>query len=152
VRPDFIALDPGYNNAKLHVVMREGRDDLSALTVAPSVRPFVSPPIKRRHARQRIAEKGRCQALLVAQCFAAITIGQCQRIGPKTLRERSRFTCVEDFGHCSLPPSGLPSRSPRARQHLGQTVTLACPNWDEIGMTRSGDSGAFRPSPPALGS
>jgi hypothetical protein len=28
-------------------------------------------------------------------------------------------------------------------------VTLACPNWDEIGMTRSGDSGAFRPSPPA---
>jgi len=103
VRPDFVTLDPGYNNAKLHVVRCAKGADLSALTVAPSVRPFGSPPIKRRHAWQRIAEERRRQALLVAQGFAAITIGQCQRIGPKTRRERSRFTFVEDFGHCSLP-------------------------------------------------
>src|SRR4029077_6019897 len=70
-----------------------------------SVRPFAAlPPIERRHARQRIAEERSRQALVLAQLFAAITLSQCQRIRPKTRRERRRRIVGKQFGHFSLPP------------------------------------------------
>ena len=84
------------------------------------MRPFVaSPPIARRHARQRITEERRRQALLIAQLFAAITLSQCQRIGPKARRERRRRIVGKQFGHFSFP---------RLTSHaaaLGHASTLA---------------------------
>jgi hypothetical protein len=69
-----------------------------------------------------------------ARVQLAITIRQRRGTGPNARREHevsglaaaSRF--IQDFGHCSFPRTASPSRSPRARQHLGQRVTADCPN------------------------
>jgi hypothetical protein len=72
-----------------------------------SLNPFIaSPPIERRHARQRITKKCRRKTLLLSQLLPAITISHCQRIGPNAWRERKRQSFIQDFGHCSLPPYG----------------------------------------------
>ena len=65
---------------------------------------IVSPPIERRHTRQRIAEKPSRQIARL-ELGAAIAIGQCQRARTNARREHelrglalaSRF--IEDFGH-----------------------------------------------------
>jgi hypothetical protein len=78
-----------------------------------------SPAIKRRQARQRIAEERSRQALVLAQLFAAITLSQCQRIGPKTRRERRKRNVGKQSSHFSLP---------RLTSHaaaLGHASTLA---------------------------
>ena len=77
------------------------------------------PSIKRRHARQRIAEERGGQALLLAQLFAAITLSHCQRIRPKTRRERRRRNAGKQFGHFSLP------RPTSHAAALGHASTLA---------------------------
>jgi hypothetical protein len=85
----------------------------------------VSPPIERRHTRQRIAEKpGRQIARL--ELGSAITIRQRQGTGPKARRERemsglaAASSLIQDFGHCSSPPYGLPNAAA-----LGHANTLA---------------------------
>jgi hypothetical protein len=78
---------------------------------------IVSPPIERRHTRQRIAEKPSRQVARL-ELGSAITIRQRQWTGPKARREHevsglaaaSRF--IQDFGHCSFPPYGLPQPQP----------------------------------------
>jgi len=98
---------------------------------------IASPPIERRHTRQRIEKPSRQIARL--ERSSAITIRQRQGTGPNARREHEvsgladASSFIQDFGHCSFPPYGLPlSRSPTARQHLGQTVTADCPDWDQI--------------------
>jgi hypothetical protein len=51
----------------------------------------------------------------------------CQRIRPNARRERKQQSFVQDFDHRSPPYRPPPCRSPRARQHLGQTMTVAGP-------------------------
>jgi hypothetical protein len=45
-----------------------------------------SPPIERRHARQRVSEECCRKALLLSQLLPAIAISQCQRIRPNARR------------------------------------------------------------------
>jgi hypothetical protein len=94
---------------------------------------IVSSPIERRHTRQRIAEKPSRQVARL-ELGSAITVRQRQGTGPNARREHevnglaAASSFIQDFGHCSFPPTAFPSRSPRARQHLGQRVTADCPN------------------------
>src|SRR5215475_10315206 len=94
---------------------------------------IASPPIERRHTRQRIAEKPSRQVARL-ELGSAITIRQRQGTGRKARREHevsglaAASSFIQDFGHCSFPRTASPSRSPRARQHLGQRVTADCPN------------------------
>jgi len=91
------------------------------------------PPIERRHARQRIAKKPSRQVARL-KLGAAIAIRQRHRTRPNARRERkvsglaAVSDVIHDFGHCNFPRPASPSRSPTGRQHLGQTVTTACPN------------------------
>src|SRR5262249_4864092 len=92
------------------------------------------PPIERRHARQRIAKKPSRQIARL-KLGAAIAIRQRQRTRPNARREQETSglavasDVIHDFGHCSFPRTASPRcRSPTARQHLGQSVTTACPN------------------------
>jgi len=77
----------------------------------------VSPPIERRHTRQRIAEKpGRQIARL--ELGSAVTIRQRQGTGPNARREHemsglaAASSFIQNFGHCSFPPYGLPKPQP----------------------------------------
>jgi hypothetical protein len=94
---------------------------------------IVSPPIECRHTRQRIAEKPSRQVARL-ELGSAVTIRQRQGTGPDARREHevsglaAASPFIQDFGHCSFPPYGLPKPQPRARQHLGQRVTADCPN------------------------
>ena len=94
---------------------------------------IASSPIERRHTRQRIAEKPSRQVARL-ELGSAITIRQRQGTGPKARREHevsglaAASSFIQDFGHCSFPRTASPSRSLRARQHLGQRVTADCPN------------------------
>src|SRR5215467_10849337 len=94
---------------------------------------IASSPIERRHTRQRIAEKPSRQVARL-ELGSAITIRQCQGTGPNARREHEvsglavASSFIQDFGHCSFPRTASPSRSLRARQHLGQRVTADCPN------------------------
>jgi len=85
----------------------------------------VSPPIERRHTRQRIAEKpGRQIARL--ELGSAVTIRQRQGTGPNARREHemsglaAASSFIQNFGHCSFPPV----RPPQAAA-LGHASTLA---------------------------
>ena len=86
---------------------------------------IVSPPIERRHTRQRIAEKPSRQVARF-ELRSAITIRQRQGTGPNARREHevSRLVAassfIQDFGHCSFPPYGLPQAAA-----LGHASTLA---------------------------
>src|SRR5262249_21904185 len=86
---------------------------------------IVSPPIERRHTRQRIAEKPRRQVARL-ELGSAITIRQRQGTGPNVRREHevsglaAASSFIQDFGHCSPPPV----RPPQAAA-LGHASTLA---------------------------
>jgi hypothetical protein len=62
-----------------------------------------SPPIERRHARQRVSEECCRKALLLSQLLPAIAISQCQRIRPNARRELKQQSFIQDFGHRSPP-------------------------------------------------
>ena len=85
----------------------------------------LSPPIERRHTRQRIAEKPSRQIARL-ELGSAITIRQRQGTGPNARRERemsglaAASSFIQDFGHCSFPPYGLPNAAA-----LGHASTLA---------------------------
>src|SRR5215813_1438427 len=78
---------------------------------------IASPPIERRHTRQRIAEKPSRQVARL-ELGAAIAISQRQRARPNARREHelsglaaaSRF--VEDFSHCNFPRTASPLPQP----------------------------------------
>jgi hypothetical protein len=78
---------------------------------------IVSPPVERRHTRQRIAEKPSRQIARL-EFGSAITIRQCQGTGPNVRRERemsglaAASSFIQDFGHCSFSPYGLPKPQP----------------------------------------
>jgi hypothetical protein len=69
---------------------------------------IASSPIKRRHTRQRIAEKPSRQVARL-ELGSTIPIRQRQRTGPNARREHevSRLVAainfIQDFGHCSSP-------------------------------------------------
>jgi len=95
---------------------------------------FAFSPIKRRQTRQRIAEKPSRQVARL-ELGSAVTIRQRQGTGPNARREHemsglaAASSFIQNFGHCSFPPYGLPKpQPPRARPHLGQRVTADCPN------------------------
>jgi hypothetical protein len=112
---------------------RRSASPQSALGRLTSMSHFVaSPPIECRHARQRVSEECCRKALLLSQLLPAIAISQCQRIRPNARRELKQQSFVQDFGHRS-PPYRPPCRSPRARQHLGQTMTVDCPDGPNYG-------------------
>src|SRR5262249_21701112 len=73
---------------------------------------IASPPIERRHTRQRIAEKPSRQVARL-ELGSAITIRQRQGTGPNARREHevsglaAASSFIQDFGHCSFPPYGL---------------------------------------------
>src|SRR5215831_1590477 len=74
-------------------------------------------PIKRRHTRQRIAEKPSRQVARL-ELGSTITIRQRQGTGPNARREHevsglaAASSFIQDFGHCSFPPYGLPKLQP----------------------------------------
>jgi hypothetical protein len=78
---------------------------------------IASPPIERRHTRQRIAEKPSRQIARL-ELGSAITIGQRQGTEPKARREHevsglaAASSFIQDFGHCSFPPYNLPKPQP----------------------------------------
>src|SRR5262249_13090676 len=78
---------------------------------------IASPPIERRHTRQRIAEKPSRQVARL-ELGSAITIRQRQGTGPNARREHevsgltAASSFIQDFGHCSFPPYGLPKPQP----------------------------------------
>jgi hypothetical protein len=78
---------------------------------------IASPPIERRHTRQWIAEKPSRQIARL-KLGSAITIRQRQGTGPNARREHkvsglaAVSSFVQDFGHCSFPPYGLPKPQP----------------------------------------
>jgi DNA-binding CsgD family transcriptional regulator len=78
---------------------------------------IASPPIERRHTRQRIAEEPSRQIARL-KLGSAITIRQRQGTGPNARREHevsglaAASSFVQDFGHCSFPPYGLPKPQP----------------------------------------
>src|SRR6516165_1637386 len=94
---------------------------------------IASSPIERRHTRQRIAEKPSRQVARL-ELGSTITIRQRQGTGPNARREHemsglaAASSFIQNFGHCGFPPYASPSRSPRARPHLGQRVTADCSN------------------------
>ena len=120
---------------------RRDEDGTATLAVSASVRPLtVPPPIERRQARQRIPEECGSQALLIAQLFAAITLSYCQRIGPKTRRNRSQRNVGKQFGHFSFP---------RLTSHaapLGHASTLAKAGRSPVAIGTK--SGRHRRAPP----
>src|SRR5258708_19893166 len=67
-----------------------------------------SPPIERRHTRQRISEERRRKALLLSQRLPTITIRQCQRAGPHARRDRKRENVIQTLCHFRLPPTAPP--------------------------------------------
>jgi hypothetical protein len=75
---------------------------------------IASAPIERRHTRQRIAEKPSRQIARL-EFSSAITMRQRQGTGPNVRRERemsglaAASSFIQDFGHCSFPPYGLPN-------------------------------------------
>jgi hypothetical protein len=75
------------------------------------------PPIKRRHARQRIAKKPSRQIARL-KLGAAIAIRQRQRTRPNARREREASglavasDVIHDFGHCSFPRPASPMPRP----------------------------------------
>src|SRR5258708_30659674 len=95
---------------------------------------IASSPIKRRHTRQRIAEKtkpsGReARARLDDHDPPTPRAGRNARLEHRVSRLVAPINFILDFGHCSFPPAASPEtpRSPRARHHLGQRVTPYCP-------------------------
>ena len=78
---------------------------------------IASSPIERRHTRQRIAEKPSRQVARL-ELGSAITIRQRQGTGPNARREHevsglaAASGFIQDFGHCSFPPYGLPKPQP----------------------------------------
>jgi hypothetical protein len=78
---------------------------------------IASSPIERRHTRQRIAEKPSRQVARL-ELGSAITIRQRQGTGPNARREHevsglaAASSFIQDFGHCSFPPYGLPKPQP----------------------------------------
>jgi hypothetical protein len=99
-----------------HVGARNSEGRLSQYLILMGL--FIaSPPIERRHTRQRIAEKPSRQIARL-ELGSAITIGQRQGTGPKARREHevSRLAAassfIQDFGHCSFPPYDLPKPQP----------------------------------------
>ena len=80
---------------------------LSQINLQGSV--IVSPPIERRHTRQRIAKKPSRQVARL-ELGSAITVRQRQRTGPNARREHevsglaAASSFIQDFGHCSFPP------------------------------------------------
>src|SRR4029077_16386083 len=82
---------------------------------------IVSPPIERRHTRQRIPEKPSRQIARL-ELGSAITIRERQGTGPNVRRERemsglaAASSFIQDFGHCSSPLRPPQCRSPTARQ------------------------------------
>jgi hypothetical protein len=78
---------------------------------------IVSPPIERRHTRQRIAEKPSRQVARL-KLGSTITVRQRQGTGPNARREHevsglaAASSFIQDFGHCSFPPYGLPKPQP----------------------------------------
>jgi len=78
---------------------------------------IASPPIERRHTRQRIAEEPSRQIARL-KLGSAITIRQRQGTGPNARQEHevsglaAASSFVQDFGHCSFPPYGLPKPQP----------------------------------------
>src|SRR5262245_23508354 len=78
---------------------------------------IATPPIERRHTRQRIAEKPSRQVARL-ELGSAITIRQRQGTGPNARRElevsglAAASSFIQDFGHCSFPPYGLPKPQP----------------------------------------
>jgi len=78
---------------------------------------IVSPPIERRHTRERIAEKPSRQVARL-ELGSTIAIRQRQGTGPNARREHevsglaAASSFIQDFGHCSFPPYGLPKPQP----------------------------------------
>jgi len=78
---------------------------------------IVSPPIECRHTRQRIAEKPSRQIPRL-ELGSAVTIRQRQGTGPNARREHdmsglaAASSFIQNFGHCSFPPYGLPKPQP----------------------------------------
>jgi hypothetical protein len=78
---------------------------------------IASSPIECRHTRQRIAEKPSRQVARL-ELGSAITIRQRQGTGPNARREHevsglaAASSFIQDFGHCSFPPYGLPKPQP----------------------------------------
>jgi len=78
---------------------------------------IASPPIERRHTRQRIAEKP-SRKVARLKLGSAITIRQRQGTGPNARREHevsglaAARSFIQDFGHRSFPPYGLPKPQP----------------------------------------
>ena len=78
---------------------------------------IASSSIERRHTRQRIAEKPSRQVARL-ELGSAITIRQRQGTGPNARREHevsglaAASSFIQDFGHCSFPPYGLPKPQP----------------------------------------
>src|SRR5262249_50977135 len=78
---------------------------------------IATPPIERRHTRQRIAEKPSRQVARL-ELGSAITIRQRQRTGPNAGRAHgvsglaAASSLIQDFGHCRFPPYGLPKPQP----------------------------------------
>ena len=78
---------------------------------------IASSPIERRHTRQRIAEKPSRQVARL-ELSSAITIRQRQGTGPNARREHemsglaAASSFIQNFGHCSFPPYGLPKPQP----------------------------------------
>ena len=78
---------------------------------------IASSPIERRHTRQRIAEKPSRQVARL-ELGSAVTIRQRQGTGPNARREHemsglaAASSFIQNFGHCSFPPYGLPKPQP----------------------------------------
>src|SRR5262249_17433792 len=78
---------------------------------------IVSSPIERRHTRQRIGEKPSRQVARL-ELGSAVTIRQRQGTGPNARREHemsglaAASSFIQNFGHCSFPPYGLPKPQP----------------------------------------
>jgi hypothetical protein len=78
---------------------------------------IASSPIECRHTRQRIAEKPSRQVARL-ELGSPITIRQRQGTGPNARREHevsglaAASSFIQDFGHCSFPPYGLPKPQP----------------------------------------
>src|SRR6516165_1022792 len=78
---------------------------------------IASSPIERRHTREGIAEKPSRQVARL-ELSSAITIRQRQGTGPNARREHevsglaAASSFIQDFGHCSFPPYGLPKPQP----------------------------------------
>ena len=111
-------------NFRISVPNVVARDSDWGFSFGPAVSIFnfnglfiASSPIERRHTRQRIAEKPSRQVARL-ELGSAITIRQRQGTGPNARREHevsglaAASSFIQDFGHCSFPPYGLPKPHP----------------------------------------